>query len=146
MLAIALHLKGATIEEYLDIRPDRHADRRTRRMAGSMTRAEQGRNSNKTFTYSRHMKNCKLCGKLQDWGEYASSFEKGSGICSGCYNKPFPVTSICRGDMVDFVSSPDVLGSLDDAEMMRIADKMADAYCDNGFWDDLQTIVEGVSI
>jgi len=54
-------------------------------------------------------------------------------------NKPFPITSVCR---VDLESKGFDTSKVDDADMEYLASKMADAYCDNGFWEDLQIIAE----
>ncbi len=54
-------------------------------------------------------------------------------------NKPFPITSVCRQDLegIGFNTS-----KVDDADMEYLANKMADAYCDMGFWEDLKIIAE----
>jgi hypothetical protein len=59
--------------------------------------------------------------------------------------KPFEVTSVCRADILDGgeFTREEVL-KLDDDDMKQIASKMADAYCDNGFWIDLPIMVEHI--
>ena len=51
----------------------------------------------------------------------------------------FPITSVHRNDL-------DGLGydtsKVDDGTMTELASKMADAYCDNGFWIDLPIIAD----
>jgi hypothetical protein len=57
--------------------------------------------------------------------------------------KPFPITSVCRADLQAFFSK-DHIAHLDDDDMAEIAGKMADAYCDQGFWIDLEIIAQSV--
>ena len=59
------------------------------------------------------------------------------------WEKPFPITSICREDLKEYFTERQI-ASLDNEDMNRIAEKMADAYCDNGFWPDMRTMVEYV--
>jgi hypothetical protein len=58
-------------------------------------------------------------------------------------NQPFNITSVCRADLLNKYSEEEAL-KFTDAEMKTIASKMADAYCDNGFWIDLEIIAEYV--
>ena len=58
-------------------------------------------------------------------------------------NKPFNITSVCRADLQDILTEKEI-AQLDDGDMERIADKMGDAYCDNGFWIDLEIIAKHV--
>ena len=58
-------------------------------------------------------------------------------------NKPFNITSICRQDITDKFGEKVAL-SLSDSEMGYIADKMAGAYCDNGFWTDMEIFVQAI--
>lgn len=53
--------------------------------------------------------------------------------------KPFIITTLSREDLesIGFDTS-----QIDDNTMLDIARKMADAYCDNGFWIDLPIIAE----
>jgi hypothetical protein len=55
----------------------------------------------------------------------------------------FPITSVHRDDLegLDY----DVTG-VDDATMLRLADKMADAYLDSAFWIDLPIIADHLKI
>jgi len=57
--------------------------------------------------------------------------------------KDFDITSICKEDLKEHFSDKQI-NSLDDSDMRRIASKMADAYLENGFWQDLQIITEYV--
>src|SRR5713226_3799030 len=65
---------------------------------------------------------------------------KKAGLCTECWYKPFPITSVCRADLTDALPITDI-GKLDDADMIELASKMADAYM-NVFWDDLAILVE----
>jgi len=58
-------------------------------------------------------------------------------------NKPFNITSICRQDITDKFGEKVAL-SLSDSEMKYIADKMANTYCDNGFWTDMEIFVQTI--
>ncbi len=51
--------------------------------------------------------------------------------------KDFPITSVCRADLesVGFDAK-----SVDDDTMSELASKMADAYCDFGFWEDIKIL------
>jgi hypothetical protein len=59
------------------------------------------------------------------------------------WDQPFPITSVCRADLRGILTEKEI-ARLDDADMEWIASKMADAYCDNGFWIDLKIIAEAV--
>lgn len=57
--------------------------------------------------------------------------------------KDFPITSICRADLESVgYDTTDV----DDDTMSELASKMADAYCDMGFWEDLTVLAEHLGI
>ena len=59
--------------------------------------------------------------------------------------EPFPITSVCRADLVEALHiSEEEAREIDDADMRKIASKLADAYCENGFWIDLPIIAEYV--
>jgi len=74
------------------------------------------------------------------------------------YNKFYPITSICKADILfafnineedkdltkeqkDIVEK---VCNLSDENMKWIASKMADAYCSNGYWIDLKIITQGL--
>lgn len=59
------------------------------------------------------------------------------------YYKDFPITGVCRADleMAGF-NTKDV----DDGTMLELSSKMADAYCDSGFWIDLEIIAEHLGV
>ncbi len=58
------------------------------------------------------------------------------------WNKEFPLTTICRADLVTAGFTQAQVACLTDQDMTRIASKMEDWYCDSAFWDDLRTAVE----
>ncbi len=60
------------------------------------------------------------------------------------WNQEFPITSVTRADLVSAGLSKDQVASLSDEDMRRIAAKMEDIYCDQGFWEDVVTAVEYV--
>lgn len=66
-----------------------------------------------------------------------------TGLCDVCLERPFPITSVCRLDLLDKFTPRDI-GRFDDADMNQLAEKMAEAYTDTGFWIDLQVIAEGL--
>jgi hypothetical protein len=56
-------------------------------------------------------------------------------------NKPFNITSICRADLQGMGYEVE---KIDDSQMTQIASKMADAYCDDGFWIDAEIITDNI--
>lgn len=72
-------------------------------------------------------------------------------------DKFYPITSLCKDDIkhtfgIDeedklTIKQKKLLKKIDklsDTDMMWIARKMADAYCNDGFWIDLKIITEGL--
>lgn len=55
----------------------------------------------------------------------------------------FPITSICRADLKDAGFD---INNVSDSDMERLANKMANAYCDNGFWIDMPIIADYLEI
>jgi len=55
------------------------------------------------------------------------------------YYKDFPITGICRADLE---SAGFDTSNVDDGKMSELASKMANAYCDMGFWEDLKILAE----
>lgn len=53
--------------------------------------------------------------------------------------KPFTITSVCRGDLE---SAGFDTTNVDDSTMAELASKMANAYCDLGFWEDLEVLAQ----
>jgi hypothetical protein len=69
---------------------------------------------------------------------------KGSGI-----DKPFQITSVCKRDILGLIedekglsfTEKDVL-NLTESDMYKIASKLANDYCEQLYWQSLETIVE----
>ena len=59
------------------------------------------------------------------------------------YYKDFPITSVCRADLEQ--AGFDIT-KIDDSMMSELASKMANAYCDIGFWEDLEILAENLGI
>ena len=59
------------------------------------------------------------------------------------YYKDFPITTVCRADLENAGFSTADVG---DDTMSELGSKMADAYCDMGFWEDLEIIAEHLGI
>jgi hypothetical protein len=57
------------------------------------------------------------------------------------WHKTFTVAVITRGDLTEVGLSPHQIESLSGADMQEIAQTMADLYCENGYWQDLQEAV-----
>ena len=57
--------------------------------------------------------------------------------------KDFPITSVCRADLEE--AGFDTT-KVNDGTMSELASKMADAYCDMGFWEDLDILAEHLKI
>ena len=57
--------------------------------------------------------------------------------------KNFPITGVCRTDLEDIGFNTK---NVDDSTMERLASKMANAYCENVFWIDLEIIAEHLGI
>lgn len=61
--------------------------------------------------------------------------------------KPYNITSVCKADLFEKFKNSKIVTVQDienftDHDMERIASKMSDAYCENGFWIDLEIITE----
>ena len=59
------------------------------------------------------------------------------------YYKDFPITSVCRADLE---SAGFDTKNVDDDTMSELASKMANAYCEIGFWEDLDVLAEYLKI
>ena len=57
------------------------------------------------------------------------------------WSKTFEVAVVTRGDLTEVGLSPQQIDSLTGEEMQEIAQIMADLYCENGYWQDLQEAV-----
>ena len=55
----------------------------------------------------------------------------------------FSITSVSRDDLesIGFDTK-----NVDDGTMSELASKMADAYCDNGFWIELEILADDLKI
>jgi hypothetical protein len=53
------------------------------------------------------------------------------------WHQTFEVAVVTRGDLTEVGLSPQQIDDLSDADMQAIAEKMADLYSDNGYWQDL---------
>ena len=60
------------------------------------------------------------------------------------WNTEFPITSVTRADLVAARIPRNIAEKLTDKQMQHIASKMADYYCQNGFWDDVKAATEYV--
>jgi hypothetical protein len=88
------------------------------------------------------MKNtCTLCGAKRAWPAQATAMELQSGLCGDCWGKPFPIASIARADLAERFA-PEQVAQFTDADMVWIAARMANVYCENGFWDEMEIIGE----
>jgi hypothetical protein len=90
------------------------------------------------------MQKCKLCKKEYEYGKYTPREESLTGICHDCLNKSFPISQVCRIDLLseDVGIKPSQLKMYDDSDMKRIAEKMADAYSDSDYWIALEIIAK----
>lgn len=64
-------------------------------------------------------------------------------VCPECWHEPFNITSVCRADLEEYLSESQI-AKFDDEGMEYLARKMADAYCDQGFWIDLEVIAKSI--
>ena len=65
------------------------------------------------------------------------------------FDKLFPITSISREDIIHAFAESDILEQvkervkkMDDSDMINLASKLADDYCEQLFWDSLRTLFE----
>ena len=84
-----------------------------------------------------------ICDRAENWGEddkkkFIDEWKKGIHK-----QKLFPITSVSRDDLegIGYDAS-----KVDAETMERLASKMADAYCDGGFWVDLSIIADNLEI
>lgn len=57
--------------------------------------------------------------------------------------KGFNITSVSRADLAQIGFKTD---NIDDVTMTELAEKMSEAYCEQGFWIDLEIIAESLGI
>lgn len=55
----------------------------------------------------------------------------------------FNITSVSRDDIYEKGYDAECVS---EAQMERLADKMAECYCNNGFWDDLDSLLDDMGI
>lgn len=84
-----------------------------------------------------------ICDRAEDWDEddqkeFIEEWKKGMWK-----QEFFPITSVSREDLegIGYDTS-----KVDAETMERLASKMADAYCDNGFWIDLPILADYLEI
>jgi hypothetical protein len=83
---------------------------------------------------------CRECGKGNNTELLKEAKE--AGLCIDCWDKPFSITSVCRGDLTDKFT-PEQIAQFDNGDMEYLASKLADAYM-NVFWIDLEIIAESI--
>jgi hypothetical protein len=59
------------------------------------------------------------------------------------FYKAFPITTVCRADLEQ--AGFDIT-DVDDDTMSELASKMANAYCDMGFLEDLKILAEDLKV
>lgn len=64
---------------------------------------------------------------------------------------PFQITSVCKEDILHAFKESELLDKvkqcldrMDESEMRELASKMADAYCEQLFWESLRIIFEDI--
>ena len=65
-----------------------------------------------------------------------------SPLDSPDWNQTFTVAVVTRGDLTEVGLSQEQIDALTNTDMRAIAEKMADLYCENGYWEDLSMAVE----
>ncbi len=60
------------------------------------------------------------------------------------WTKEFPVNSLCRADVKEAGFTDEQIALLTDEDMQAIANKMADWYDENGFWEDVLSITRAL--
>lgn len=86
---------------------------------------------------------CTVCAKPMSANDRRDPQIARSGLCLGCWYQPFPITSVCRADVMDALPAESV-GRLTDEDMVELAEKMAEAYTNSVFWIDLGIIAEAI--
>ena len=57
----------------------------------------------------------------------------------------FPVIGVIRTDLQEAGISEEAIAGLSDEDIVAIARKMADFYCDQGFWEQIKPAVDFIS-
>lgn len=60
------------------------------------------------------------------------------------WDKAFPITSVCREDLVIAGFNKKKVAKIDDQDMSCLASKMGDSYIDSRFWEDLEFWVNDI--
>ena len=85
---------------------------------------------------------CAQCRETFSWDKFTDPVQKKSRLCTACWDKPFPITSVCRADLQGILTDEAITG-LGDADMEDIADRMSDAYRDcGGYWESLEIMAK----
>lgn len=58
----------------------------------------------------------------------------------------FPITSVSRQDLLSVGWTDEQIKTIPDWKMERLAEKMACAYLENGYWIDLKILAEDVLV
>jgi hypothetical protein len=74
------------------------------------------------------------------WERDSIEEEEEEATTSDSDGKAFPITSVTRGDLASIGLTADEVALFSDGDMQELARKMADAYCESRFWDDLGII------
>lgn len=56
----------------------------------------------------------------------------------------FKITGVCRADLISQGFTEAEVMKVADINMAHLANKMADAYCENSYWIDLDILAEDV--
>jgi hypothetical protein len=75
----------------------------------------------------------------EQWGLVCSWLRENEGGMTGY----FPITSVSREDLEGIGYNTK---KVEDGTMKQLASKMADAYCDGGYWIDLPIIADHLEI
>ena len=59
-------------------------------------------------------------------------------------SKGFKITSVCRNDLIQAGIPKKTVKNITDAQMKRIAEKMADDYCEQLFWESAEYITQDI--
>jgi len=60
-----------------------------------------------------------------------------------CIDGFYPIVHLCRQDIAEKIGKENA-DKLSEADIEHIATKMGDAYCELGFWEDLEVIAEAM--
>ena len=86
---------------------------------------------------------CRFCPEQVKRGDNAPDRKKPRRICPECWCRPFYITGLCRADLGEYLSESQIV-KFDDVKMEILSSRMANAYCDQVFWIDLQIIAKSI--